>query len=156
MSSPTPFSQQQKLLSLRKSYLSWTLLFLLALVVSFGFQGTRGLSDPDEGRYCEVAREMLASGDFLHPQLEAHPHYSKPPMTYWSIAASLAALGQGEWACRLFQSVAYLGTILLVAMCGATLFGRACGILAGIVYASMALPFVAANIVTTDTLLTLW
>ncbi len=99
---------------------------------------------------------MLASGDFLHPQLEGYPHYSKPPMTYWSIAVSLDALGHGEWACRIFQSVAYLATILLVAMCGVALFGQACGVLAGIVYASMALPFVATNIITTDTLLTLW
>jgi 4-amino-4-deoxy-L-arabinose transferase-like glycosyltransferase len=124
--------------------------------MAFGFQGTRGLSDPDEGRYCEVAREMLASGDLLHPTLEAEPHYTKPPMTYWSIAASLAALGHGEWACRLFQSLAYLATVLLVALSGVALFGRAAGVLAGIVYATMALPFVAANIITTDTLLTLW
>jgi len=156
MSIPSPSSQPQSPLQLRRPYLSWTGLILLAALVSFGYQGTRGLSDPDEGRYCEVAREMLTSGDFLHPQLEAYPHYTKPPMTYWAIAASMAAWGHREWVCRLFQSVAYLATILLVAMCAVELFGRASGVLAGIVYASMALPFVAANIITTDTLLTLW
>ena len=119
--SPPP-PQPQSSFPLRRAFRAWTWLVLLAALVAFGFQGTRGLSDPDEGRYCEVAREMLASGDFLHPQLEAQPHYTKPPMTYWSIAASLAALGHGEWACRLFQSLAYLATVLLVAMSGVALF----------------------------------
>ena len=135
---------------------SWLWLFVLASVVAFGFQGTRGLTDPDEGRYCEVAREMLTSGDFLHPHLDGFPHYTKPPLTYWSLAASMAVCGQNEWAARLFQSLSYLATILLVAASGSALFGAGVGVLAGIVYATMALPFVAANIITTDTLLTLW
>ena len=135
---------------------SWLWLFVLASVVAFGFQGTRGLTDPDEGRYCEVAREMLTSGDFLHPQLDGFPHYTKPPLTYWSLAASMAVCGQNEWAARLFQSLSYLATILLVAASGSALFGAGVGVLAVIVYATMALPFVAANIITTDTLLTLW
>jgi len=135
---------------------AWLLLTLLALVVAFAWQGMRGLSDPDEGRYAEVAREMLASGDVLHPQLEGHPHYTKPPLSYWAIAAGLRVLGPNEWAVRLFQSVAYAATILLVALTASSLWGRSSGILAGVIYSTFLLPFVAASIVTTDTLLTLW
>ncbi len=132
------------------------LLVLLAVVVAFGGQGVRGLSDPDEGRYAEVAREMIVTGDYLHPQLDFHPHYTKPPLTYWAIVAGLKLLGPGEWGVRLFQSVAYALTILLVALTGTVLWGRSTGIRAGGIYATFLLPFAAANIVTTDTLLTFW
>src|SRR5678815_2945447 len=55
---------------------SWILLTFLALFVSLAFQGTRGLYDPSEGRYAEVAREMRASGNYLEPVLAHHPHLS--------------------------------------------------------------------------------
>ncbi|WP_286973792.1 hypothetical protein [Acetomicrobium sp. UBA5826] len=42
---------------------------LLALLASIAFQGSRGLYETTEGRYAEVAREMLRSGNYLEPTL---------------------------------------------------------------------------------------
>src|SRR5204862_7317687 len=85
------------------------------LAYALAFQGTRGIWSPDEGRYTEVALEMLKSGDFIHPHLHPeHPHYSKPPLTYWAIAASVAAFGHSEWAVRLPYAIAFSLTVLLL------------------------------------------
>ncbi|MGD8394975.1 MAG: lipid-A-disaccharide synthase N-terminal domain-containing protein [Candidatus Eiseniibacteriota bacterium] len=135
---------------------AWLPLLAVGVVLAFAFQGSRGLTEPDEGRYSEVAREMLVTGDVLSPQLDFKPHFTKPPLTYWCIAASMRLFGPGEWSVRLFLSLAYLGTVLLVARTAADLWGRRTGIAAGIIYATSLTPFVGASIVTPDTLLVLW
>ena len=37
---------------------------ILSVVLAFGFLGARGIWDPDEGRYTNVALNMLSSGDW--------------------------------------------------------------------------------------------
>lgn len=87
----------------------------LLFVVAFGFLiSARGLNEPDEGRYVEIAREMLVSGDFLVPRLKGVPHYAKPPFTYWSIAISMRLFGVNEFAARLpgFLAALLVGLVL--------------------------------------------
>src|SRR2546426_437868 len=83
----------------------------LAVFVLFFQLGTRGLNEPDEGRYSEVSREMVASGDWLVPRFNGVEHLSKPPVTYWLVAASLKTFGVNEWAARLPAALAALGTM---------------------------------------------
>ena len=74
-------------------------LWLVALlcVMAFAFQGTRGLWDPDEGRYSSGGIHMEQSGDWLIPTVDGEtPHLTKPPMTYWALAASFVLLGHNE------------------------------------------------------------
>ena len=133
------------------------LLILLVLLLAFAFQGSRGLWSPDEGRYVGVALEMIERGDYLHPHLHfEHPHYTKPPLTYWAIAASLNLFGHSEWAARLPHALAYVFTVLLVWAIGRTLFDESRARLATLFHATALLPVIAAQAVTTDTLLTLW
>lgn len=133
----------------------WPLAVLL--LYALAFQGSRGLFEPDEGRYTDVALEMLRSGDFLHPHLHPErPHYSKPPLTYWAIAGSAAVLGRDEWAARLPNALAFAATVLLVAGLARRLVPAAPPWWAALIYATSLLPFVAAATVSTDTLLTLW
>jgi 4-amino-4-deoxy-L-arabinose transferase len=130
---------------------------LLALLLyACALQGVRPLYSPDEGRYTDVALMMLADGDWLHPMLHPEvPHWSKPPLTYWSIGASLAVFGHAEWAARLPGALAFAGTVLLLLRLGRR-FVPTQPWLAGLVYATFALPPLAANLVTTDTLLALF
>lgn len=132
----------------------WAIL-LAALALGLAFQGSRPLWEPDEGRYAAVALDMVRHGDWLLPHL--HPeqlHPSKPPLTYWTMAGSMQLLGETEWAVRLPNALAFALTAWLVAWIGATLRPR--GALAGALYATLLLPFVAADLATTDTLVTLW
>ncbi|WP_300619101.1 glycosyltransferase family 39 protein [Dokdonella sp.] len=134
-------------------------LFLLVACVfiyAIAFQGARGLYSPDEGRYTNVALGMLDSGDWLHPHL--HPeveHWSKPPLTYWAIAASVATFGRTEFAARLPGALAFSVTILLLGRLGRR-FVPLQPWLPALVYASFVFPSLAANLVTTDSLLAMW
>ena len=126
---------------------------LAVVAFTLALQGARSLWEPDEGRYVNVALEMITSGDWMTPRLHHEvPHYSKPPLTYWTIAASLEIFGRTEWAARLPGALAFAGTILLVAWSARRLAPGA-EVTAAVVYATSLLPFVAANIVSTDTLL---
>ena len=126
------------------------------LVFSLALQGTRPLFDPDEGRYTAVALQMLDSGDWLTPRLHHEvPHFSKPPLTYWALASSMALFGRNEWAVRLPNSLAYFATVLLVFALARRLNPDRAE-LAALVQATLLASFAAANVVTTDTLLALF
>ncbi len=132
------------------------LLVAAVLLYALALQGARPLYSPDEGRYTNVALVMLATGDWLHPKLHHEvEHWSKPPLTYWSIAASFAVFGHHAFAARLPGALAFACTILLLMRLGRH-FVPEQPWLPAIVYASFAFPTFASNLVTTDTLLALW
>ncbi len=134
-----------------------TFFIIMALLVfSLAFQGSRGLWERDEGRYTNIAMRMLQSGDFIVPAFNDDvPHFAKPPLTYWSIAGGVSLLGWNEWGARLPNALAFVGTILVIyAMARRIVPDRAW--LPPLIYATCIVPFCAANVITTDTLLTLW
>lgn len=128
----------------------------LVIVLAFGFQGSRGLWLPDEGYHASIARTMLASGDWLVPRLGGQVWLDKPPLSHWAIAAGLWLLGPNEWGARLANGLWYALTAWLVLALGGWLWDRRTGRLAALLYATMLLPFAAANVVTPDTPLTFW
>jgi 4-amino-4-deoxy-L-arabinose transferase-like glycosyltransferase len=120
------------------------------------FQGSRGIWEPDEGRYTNIALRMLQTGDFLVPAFNDDvPHFAKPPLTYWAIAGGVTLLGWNEWGARLPNALAFAGTVLLVFAMARTIVPDRPW-LPPVIYATSLFPFGAANFVTTDTLLTLW
>lgn len=129
-------------------------LFLLA--VCLAFQGSRGLFEPDEGRYADAALAMLDSGDWLVPRLQGLIYLDKPPAVYWSIAAGFKLLGVNEWGARLGLALALAATAWLVAAWSSAAWGRRAGGLAGAVYVTSLFPALAANALTPDTLLVVW
>jgi len=132
-------------------------LFVLTLLAyALVFQGSRPLWEPDEGRYSAVALRMIDFGDPIVPRLNAEiEHFTKPPVTYWALAASVELFGRNEWALRLPNALAFVATALLAGAIAKRLGFRDPRI-ATIVYATSILPAVAANVVTTDTLLALF
>jgi len=133
---------------------------LLLLVTAFTFimvfQGSRGLWERDEGRYTDVAVEMLHKKDFIVPLLNDDiSHFSKPPLTYWAIAAGIVLLGKNEWGVRLANGVAFAFTVFLIFLMAKKIYPEN-QLAPPLIYATSIFPFTAANFVTTDTLLTLW
>jgi 4-amino-4-deoxy-L-arabinose transferase-like glycosyltransferase len=64
----------------------------------------RPLFDPDEGRYAEIPREMLASGDWVTPTLNGLKYFEKPPLQYWATAGLYDLFGVHEWTARLWSA----------------------------------------------------
>jgi len=134
-------------------FLRWVVLAFAIFVVFFQL-GTRGLNEPDEGRYAEIGREMAASGDFITPRFNGVIHLAKPPLTYWLIGLSIRVFGVNEWAARLPSALAALGTLLAVYLLARSACGGRTGLLAVMVLLSSALFFGVARLITTDMLLT--
>jgi 4-amino-4-deoxy-L-arabinose transferase len=129
-------------------------LILLLLVLGFAFQGSRALWETDEGRYTENAMQMIASGDYLVPAYNnSRANFAKPPVTYWIIAASLQLFGHSTWAVRTPYALAFVLTALLLWGMGRRLLPERPW-LPALVYGLSLGPFIAANWVTTDVLLT--
>src|SRR5262249_21731223 len=72
------------------------------------------LWSPDEGRYAEIPREMVASGDWVTPRLDGVKYFEKPPLVYWLEAAAIRLFGVHEWALRLWLALFALAGCLPV------------------------------------------
>lgn len=66
---------------------------LIAAALLSGDLGRAPFVDPPEGLHAEIARKMVWSGDWITPHLDGIPYFDKPPLLYWLMAASFAALG---------------------------------------------------------------
>jgi hypothetical protein len=133
----------------------WLVVGGLVSLLAFGGLGARGLWEPDEGRYAHVALAMVRSGDYVVPSLNRVAYFAKPPLTYWMVAAGLRLFGTNEWGARTGHGLAFAATALLVALFGERLVASPRGRWAGVVYATMLLPFAAGSLITPDTPLTL-
>ena len=128
---------------------------LFALLAAFALLwfcnlGYRHLVKPDEGRYAEIPREMVASGDWLTPHLNGYKYFEKPPLQYWATAVSLAAFGMNEWAARLWPGLTGFLGVLLVFWAGNRLFAPPAGLLGAAVTASSALYAIVGHLLTLD------
>ena len=128
-------------------------LLLLGLVcaVLFGLRlGSSPLPNPDESRYAEIPREMLATGDWVTPRLNGVNYFEKPPLVYWLVAASQKVFGPGEWAARAVPALFALGGVLLTYGAARRLHGRNAGLAAGLILATSLLYFALARILLLD------
>ncbi|MBI5695502.1 MAG: glycosyltransferase family 39 protein [Nitrospirae bacterium] len=99
-------------------YHAWAAASFLVPLALFLYYGGHPLWD-EEAMYIEVPREMLASGDFLHPTLNFSPFLFKPPLFLWANAASLALFGYSELAARFPNALFAAGTVLTTFFIGA-------------------------------------
>lgn len=126
-----------------------------ALLVTLFLQlGSRGLNEPDEGRYAEMGREMLVTGDWLVPRLNGVPHYAKPPWIYWCVAAGLRVAGIHAWGARLPSALAASATVLLVFMLGRQMAGARAGLFSAAILSTTLLFFASGRLITPDMMLT--
>lgn len=125
-------------------------LILIALALWLAGLEQRALWDPDEGRYAEIPREMVASGDWTTPRLNDLLYFEKPPLQYWATAAAYALFGQHNWTARLWVALTGLGGVLLAFYAGVRLLNLRAALYAAAVLASGVLYFGLAHINTLD------
>ncbi len=137
----------------------WPFLLGLALmgaVIFFYRLGAPGLMDPDEGRYAEIAREIMARGDWLIPHLNHLPYLEKPPLVYWLTALSFRGLGDTELAARLPAAVSALAGVFLAYGLGRAFWGPVAGFLGAVVLATCPGYVALGRILTLDMTFTLF
>ena len=81
--------------------LSHTVTLLLAAAALFFGRLNCPLLEPDEARYAEIPRQMLAEGKLLVPVLHGQPYLDKPPLLYWLVMGSYRLFGVHDWSARL-------------------------------------------------------
>ncbi|AZN36119.1 phospholipid carrier-dependent glycosyltransferase [Iodobacter ciconiae] len=113
----------------------WLILILLS-VLWFGTLGHRKLITPDEGRYAEISREMVASGNWNTPRLNGIKYFEKPALQYWTTAAAFKMLGESDFIARLWPATTGFLSLLAVFFTSRKIWGEATAWLAGGILAS--------------------
>lgn len=109
------------------TYSAWKdilLIVLLSAICFFPVGSAVPLFDWDEINFAESAREMLVSGNYLDVQINYQPFYEKPPLFFWCQALCMQIFGVNEWAARLPNALAGMGSLLLLWHLGLTLKDR--------------------------------
>src|ERR1039458_6645793 len=123
---------------------------LLAAIVYLPGLGRPALWEPDEGRYAEIAREMVISGDYVTPRDDFELYFEKPPLVYWAEAASIKVFGVNEFAVRLPAALFSIGQVVVTAALAEMMLGPPAGFFAALVLALSPLFFGFARFATLD------
>lgn len=121
-----------------------------AALLYFSGLGRPPLWEPDEGRYAEIAREMLVSGDYVTPRNDWVRYFEKPPLVYWTTAAAIRLFGRDEFAVRFQAALASVGEVAVAEALGEAMFGAAAGVLGALALALTPLVFGFARFATPD------
>jgi 4-amino-4-deoxy-L-arabinose transferase-like glycosyltransferase len=107
----------------RAGRLRWWAWIVLG-VVWFATMQIRPMLDPDEGRYAEIPREMLVTGNWVTPRLDGLKYFEKPALQYWATATIYSVFGVGNLTSRLWTVGLGFGCLALIYAWLARLYDR--------------------------------
>jgi 4-amino-4-deoxy-L-arabinose transferase-like glycosyltransferase len=99
----------------------------LALLVGTGI-GFRMPWPADEPRFALIARDMVASGDWLFPRVGGDLYPDKPPVFFWLLSVGYWLTGSLKASFLIPSFIAACTTVGLTYDLGRRLFGRAAGL----------------------------
>jgi len=102
----------------------------------------------------QIARNMLASGDYVTARLDGIPYLEKAPLIYWLIAGSFKIFGATDWAARVPMVLAAIALAWLTTAFGIWAFGRRAGFYAGLCISTCFGLFLFTRILIPDVMLT--
>lgn len=152
----------QRFRSLSPDLRQLLLSLLVGALVFVPYVGAVGLWDPWESHYGEVAREMVARNDYVHPYWESSWFFSKPPLTMWMDVLGMAVAGTNrappgklplytEWAMRMPFVLSVLAALALLALALGRVVNRRVGLASTFVLSTMSLFFLITRQAVTDT-----
>jgi 4-amino-4-deoxy-L-arabinose transferase-like glycosyltransferase len=101
--------------------------------------GSRDFWAPVEPRYAEIARVMLAKGEWLIPTVNGQLYTDKPILYFWLVLLGSKLVGSvNEWTVRLPSALSALGLVFATYFLGRDLFNAKVGLLASLVLATSA------------------
>jgi len=113
------------------------------------------LMDDVDAVQAQIARNMLASSDWVTARLDGVVYLEKAPLVYWIIAASYAVFGVHDWAARIPIALSAMALSCVTAAFGIWAFGRRAGLYAGLCMATCIGLFLFTRILIPDVMLTL-
>lgn len=129
---------------------------ILAALLYLAGLGRPALWEPDEGRYAEIAREMVVSGDYITPRDDFELYFEKPPLVYWAEAGAIHVFGVNEFAVRLPAALFSVAEVVLTAALAEAMFDPLVGFLAALALALSPLFYGFAKFATLDPALALF
>lgn len=144
------FENRVSLVSKFKKYRFPALLIFMGMVLYFNL-GNWEVTESSEARYAQIPKEMIASGDYIHPTLMDIYHYHKPPMTYWITVAAYKLFGVSSWSARFFLQIAILIQVWLVFQIGKMVLpDNKSAFYASLLFASFPILIISGRALTTD------
>ncbi|MFB3903489.1 MAG: ArnT family glycosyltransferase [Acidobacteriota bacterium] len=139
-----------------RSRFNWLIVTTLCAIAFFAGLGRAPVGRIQEARVLETAREMLKSGDFILPRMNAEPRLQKAPLAYWLAAGGYSVGGHaGEAEGRFYSAAAgTLGALLLLAY-GSFMGRRQAGFWAALILVTSRLWLRHSRLAETDVLLSL-
>ncbi len=139
----------------RERFLKWALAVSIAIMF-LGLANNRALWDPDEGRYAEMAREILVLHDWVTPHLNNLLYFEKPMMHMWLEAISFMIFGISEMSAHLVSLLCALGGVFLVGLMARRLWGLKAGLIASLCLMTSVEYFVLSSSIDINMTLTLF
>ncbi|SPF33886.1 Dolichyl-phosphate-mannose-protein mannosyltransferase domain protein [Candidatus Sulfopaludibacter sp. SbA4] len=102
----------------------------------------------------QIARNMLASGDWVTARIDGIVYLEKSPLIYWLIAICYKIFGACDWAARIPVALACVSLGWLTAAFGTWAFGRRAGFYAGLTISTCMGLFLFTRILIPDVMLT--
>lgn len=134
-----------------KSPLFLGLLLLLVIALRLLTLGAYPLIDSTEGRYAEIAREMVVTGNWIVPHLDPDlPFWGKPPLSFWAKAVSFEVFGTTEFAARFPAFLFSLLSLAAVFALARRAYGAAAALRACLILSTCGLFFAMKAGVLTD------
>ena len=131
-----------------------TCLVALAAGVLLPGLGSSGRLTYHEAFVAQGPREILSSGNWVHPTIGSLPWLEKPPLPWWLVATLGYCTGAvNETVARFPSALAAIGLVVGVATLAAHHYGANIGLLAGAVQATTAWTVIRGRLAEADILL---
>ena len=138
-----------------KSLQLYLIVLLFAAAVYVGCMvSPPSLMDDVDAVQAQIARNMLASGDWVTARIDGIAYLEKAPLIYWMMAISFKIFGPYDWVARIPVVLSALALAWLTAAFGTWAFGKRAGFYAGLGISTCIGLFLFTRILIPDVMVT--
>ncbi|EJO22489.1 dolichyl-phosphate-mannose-protein mannosyltransferase [Selenomonas sp. FOBRC6] len=123
---------------------------LCLVLLYFWGNGALSVTAPVEVNYAQTAKEMLAAGDYLSPQIYGNYWYDKPIFFYWELIAAFSVFGVTDFAARFFPALFAAAGLVLTYAFARRLYDERTAFWSTIILGTGVLYSVLAKLILTD------
>lgn len=131
----------------------WLAVILAVTAVAAYFTGLFVDVTRDGSKYAAVAKEVFASGDFIHLKVHGEAYEQKPPMLFWLSAVSYYVFGVSNYSFKLPLVLLGMLGVYSIYRLGKSLYSRNTGLLAALLLGTSQVYFLFYMDIHTDTVL---